>query len=85
MVTALLAELLQVEYLPRDLTGRGRHSVGALSAPVFDSEGRTQMNLSLQPHRELSTHEIERTGRRLLNSCNRVTRSIGGRPPADPT
>ncbi|MCF2531081.1 IclR family transcriptional regulator [Yinghuangia soli] len=84
MVAALLAELVQAEYLPRDFTGRGRHAVSVLSAPVFDAEGRTQMNLSLQPHRELSTLEIERTGERLRRSCRRITHAIGGKPPAGP-
>lgn len=82
MVMALLAELHQAEFLPGDLEGGGRHSVSALSAPVFDAQARTQMNLSLQPHREMSTRDIERLGRRLLKGCNRITQVIGGKPPA---
>jgi DNA-binding IclR family transcriptional regulator len=84
MVMALLAELHQTEYLPGDLESGGRHSVSALSAPVFDAEARTQMNLSLQPRREMSTRAIERTARRLLNSCGRITRAIGGKYPTGP-
>ncbi|WP_436778391.1 IclR family transcriptional regulator [Yinghuangia sp. YIM S09857] len=82
MVMALLAELRQAEYMPGDLQDHGRHAVSALSAPVFDGEGRTQMNLSLQPHREMSTRDIERAGRRLLEGCGRITQAIGGKPPA---
>lgn len=82
MVMALLAELRQAEYLPGDLAGSGRHPVSALSAPVFDARGGTQMNLSVQPHREMTAREIDRTGRRLLKACTRVTAAVGGKPPA---
>ncbi|MEU0932953.1 helix-turn-helix domain-containing protein [Embleya sp. NPDC005971] len=82
MVMALLAELRQAEYLPGDLEGDGRHPVSAMSAPVFDAEGRTQMNLSVQPQREMTVREIERTGRRLLRSCTRIMHAVGGKPPA---
>lgn len=82
MVMALLAELRQAEYLPGDLDATGRHPVSALSAPVFDTTGATQMNLSVQPHREMTTREIDRTARRLLRSCTRITTAVGGKPPA---
>ncbi|MYW00540.1 helix-turn-helix domain-containing protein [Streptomyces sp. SID3343] len=81
MVMALLAELRQAEYLPGDLDGNGRHPVSAMSAPVFDAEGRTQMNLSVQPHREMTAREIDRAGRRLLKACARILQAIGGKPP----
>ncbi|MCF2527816.1 IclR family transcriptional regulator [Yinghuangia soli] len=81
MVMALLAELRQAEYLPGDLDGPGRYPVSALSAPVFDADGGTQMNLSVQPHREMAAKDVERVGRRLLRGCTRITQAVGGKPP----
>jgi DNA-binding IclR family transcriptional regulator len=52
-----------------------------MSAAVFDEHGRTQMNLSIQPQREMTVKEIERAGRRLLKGCARITAAVGGRPP----
>ncbi|NUP31323.1 MAG: helix-turn-helix domain-containing protein [Streptomycetaceae bacterium] len=81
MVMTLLAELHQAEYLPGDLTDTARHPVSSLSAPVFDHDGATQMNLSIQPQRALTPREIDRAGKRLLKACARITQSIGGRAP----
>ncbi|MDI2126049.1 IclR family transcriptional regulator [Yinghuangia seranimata] len=78
MVAALLAELRQAEYLPGDLDGSGRFPVSAMSAPVFGPDGATQMNLSVQPHREMTAREIERAGRRLLKGCARIAQAVGG-------
>ncbi|NUU24969.1 MAG: helix-turn-helix domain-containing protein [Streptomycetaceae bacterium] len=82
MVMTLLAELRQAEYLPGDLATEGRYPVSALSAPVFGPDGATQMNLSVQPHREMTPREIDRTARRLLRGCTRITNAVGGKPPA---
>jgi DNA-binding IclR family transcriptional regulator len=81
MVMALLAELRQDEYLVEDLRPGARFPVSAMSAPVFDAQGRTQMNLSVLPHRDMTVREIERTGRRLRRSCARITHAVAGRFP----
>jgi DNA-binding IclR family transcriptional regulator len=80
-VVSLLAELHQAEYLPGDLTGRGRRSVSALSAPVFDAHRQTQMNLSVQPHRDLAVPGHRTTRQTSSHAGARVTHAVGGMPP----
>ena len=57
-----------------------KHKVSVIAAPVFDAQGGVALALSLIGFRaELTTGEVERYGRRLLEACRGINRATWGR------
>jgi DNA-binding IclR family transcriptional regulator len=84
---ALLGELisdigdrvyLQTEAEP---TGRQRHDVSVISAPVFDHHRRQAMVVSLQIGRALTDSEISKRARGLIAAADTLTKQLGGVKP----
>jgi len=62
-------------------TGRQRHDVSVISAPVFDHHRRQAMVVSLQIGRALTDAEISRRARGLIAAANALTAQLGGAKP----
>lgn len=58
---------------PSSVTGRQRHYVGSITAPVFNSAGRVTHNIGVHPFADLSARKIAQIGRRLRRSADEVT------------
>jgi DNA-binding IclR family transcriptional regulator len=79
---ALLGELVsdvgERVYLRSEASGRQRHDVSVISAPVFDHHRRQAMVVSLQIGRALSDAEIGRCARGLTAAAATLTAQLGG-------
>jgi DNA-binding IclR family transcriptional regulator len=63
-------------------TGRARHDVSVISAPVFDHHRRQAMVVSLQIGRALTDSEISKRARGLIAAADTLTEQLGGVKPA---
>ena len=79
---ALLGELVsdvgERVYLRSEASGRQRHDVSVISAPVFDHHRRQAMVVSLQIGRAISDAEIGRCARGLMAAAATLTAQLGG-------
>ncbi len=65
-----------------ELKSKQEYALAAITAPVFDGQGRVAFALGLTGFvGPASGAEIERMGRRLRDACDRVTTFIAGRQP----
>lgn len=58
---------------PATASGRQRHYVGSITAPVFNSGGRVTHNIGVHPFADLSARKIEQIGRRLRLQADAIT------------
>ncbi len=83
---ALLGELIsdigERVYLPSETTGRSRHDVSVIAAPVFDHHRHQVMVATLQMGRALSDADIARHARGLCATADAITAQLGGEKPA---
>lgn len=82
VVEALVDELGHEEYILVELDVEASYFVNHLVAPVFGPAGEVVLALSLYGfRRRLSGRDVAGYGETLHESCDRVTKSIHGRPP----
>lgn len=68
--------------VPAELDPNEQYALASVTAPVFDAQGEVAFVLGLLGFtRDVSGEDIERTGRRLREACDRITRYIGGKAP----
>jgi DNA-binding IclR family transcriptional regulator len=83
-LTELVGQLAGEEHKLLDPDQRTSHPVNNIQAPIFDSYGRCIAGITLLGFdRPLSARDIERYSRPLLEATDDITRSTGGRAPAD--
>src|SRR6185369_4593993 len=58
----VLLEMMGAPTSSVDASGRQRHYVGAITAPVFNAAGRVTHNISVHPFANLSSRKIEQIG-----------------------
>ena len=79
---ALLGELVsdigERVYLRDEMSGRGRHDISVISAPVFDHYQRQVMVASMHIGKPLTDHEISERARAVVATADAVTRQLGG-------
>ncbi|MCV7366290.1 ArsR family transcriptional regulator [Mycolicibacterium duvalii] len=82
---ALLGELVsdigERVYLRDENTGRRRHDISVISAPVFDHYRRQVMVASMQVGKPLTDNEITERARAVVATADAVTRQLGGSAP----
>jgi DNA-binding IclR family transcriptional regulator len=71
-IVAALLEMMGTPASSADASGRQRHYVGAITAPVFNAVGRVTHNISVHPFANLSPRKIEQMGRRLRRAADAV-------------
>ena len=85
---ALLGELVsdigERVYLRGEILGSGRqrHDVSVISAPIYDHHGHQVMVLSLHIGRGLTDSEINRQAKSLLATADTITGQLGGLKPS---
>jgi hypothetical protein len=79
---ALLGELVsdigERVYLRDEMSGRGRHDISVISAPVFDHYQRQVMVASMHIGKPLTDHEISERARAVDATADAVTAQLGG-------
>ncbi|HET9874301.1 MAG TPA: helix-turn-helix domain-containing protein [Mycobacterium sp.] len=65
-------------------SGRQRHDISVISAPVYDHHQRQVMVVSLQADRGLTDAEITRWARGLIATADALTTQLGGVKPNHP-
>ncbi|BBZ64227.1 IclR family transcriptional regulator [Mycolicibacterium monacense] len=79
---ALLGELVsdigERVYLREESTGRGRHDVSVISAPVYDHYRRQVMVVSMHIGKPLTDNEISERARAVVATADAVTAQLGG-------
>lgn len=82
---ALLGELVsdigERVYLRAENSGRGRHDISVISAPVYDHHHRQAMVVSLHVGKTLTDNEISERARAVVAAADAVTAQLGGHPP----
>jgi DNA-binding IclR family transcriptional regulator len=71
----VLLEMMAAPTSSADASGRQRHYVGAITAPVFGAAGRVTHNISVHPFANLSPRKIEQIGRRLRSAADTISTS----------
>lgn len=69
----VLLEMMVAPTSSADASGRQRHYVGAITAPVFGAAGRVTHNVSVHPFADLSPRKIEQMGRRLRRAADAIS------------
>ena len=79
----LIADIGERVYLRSEATpsGRQRHDISVISAPVFDHHQRQAMVVSLQIGRALTDSEIAKRARALTATADVLTSKLGGAKP----
>ncbi len=79
----LIADIGERVYLRTETTasGRHRHDISVISAPVFDHHQRQAMVVSLQIGRALTDSEIAKRARALTATADVLTSKLGGAKP----
>jgi len=83
---ALLAAIDELDYTSDALEGPDRLAVNTLTAPVFDHRARVVFAVALhvaQP--ELLVTHLRRLAAELRSATERMTETVGGRLPTEPT
>ena len=68
-------------YLPSEASGRAKHDISVIAAPVFDHHQRQVMVLSLQIGHALTDAEISKRARGLVAAAATLTAQLGGSQP----
>ncbi len=68
----VLLEMMGAPTSSVDASGRQRHYVGAITAPVFNAADRVTHNISVHPFANLSARKIEQIGRRLRRAADAI-------------
>jgi DNA-binding IclR family transcriptional regulator len=68
-------------YLGAEISTRGKHPVGLLSAPTYDADGRQELVLTLGVGDAITAAEIARRGKALIAVADAVTAEVGGHKP----
>ncbi|VEG57973.1 regulatory proteins IclR [Mycolicibacterium aurum] len=83
---ALLGELVsdigERVYLRGESTGRGRHDISVISAPVYDHYQRQVMVASMHIGKPLTDHEISERARAVVATADAVTVQLSGAKPS---
>jgi DNA-binding IclR family transcriptional regulator len=80
---AVIEELGHAEYVLTRLDPEASQRVLLLAAPVFGPDARVVLALTVFGFRDpLGPDDLARIGGELMAATGRITRSIGGRPPA---
>ncbi|WP_460357489.1 IclR family transcriptional regulator [Mycobacterium sp. ZZG] len=83
---ALLGELVsdigERVYLRAESSGRGRHEISVISAPVYDHYRRQVMVVSLHVGKPLTDNEITERARAVVAAADAVTAQLGGDGPS---
>jgi DNA-binding IclR family transcriptional regulator len=83
-LTELVAQLAAEDHKLLDPEPKLTHPVNNIQAPIFDEHNRCIAGITLLGfERPLAARDIERYSRALLAATDDVTRSTGGRPPAE--
>lgn len=79
----LVADIGERVYLRSETTGSGRqrHDIGVIAAPVYDHHRRQVMVVSLRVGRALTDAEITRWARALTAAAASLTGQLGGHKP----
>lgn len=77
----LVSDIGERVYLPSESSGRTKHDISVIAAPVFDHHQRQVMVLSLQIGRALTDAEISKRARGLVAAAATLTAQLGGSPP----
>lgn len=77
----LVSDIGERVYLPSEASGRTKHDISVIAAPVFDHHQRQVMVLSLQIGRALTDAEISKRARGLVAAAATLTAQLGGSPP----
>ncbi len=77
----LVSDIGERVYLPSEASGRAKHDISVIAAPVFDHHQRQVMVLSLQIGRALTDAEITKRARGLVAAAATLTAQLGGSPP----
>jgi DNA-binding IclR family transcriptional regulator len=81
-VTSLVVELGHEEYILGALEHSSSYRLSLVAAPVFGADRRIALVLTLFGFRDaLPAREVPRLADRLLESTQRVTKTLHGRPP----
>jgi hypothetical protein len=84
-VGVLMGAVGRVENLPARLQPDERYPVSTIAAPVFDSDGRPALTLSIRVVESLTGSEIDDIGRDLRRAATEITDAAGGHtPPSGP-
>ncbi|MBV5243878.1 MULTISPECIES: IclR family transcriptional regulator [Mycolicibacterium] len=85
---ALLGELVsdigERVYLREESSGRRKHDISVISAPVFDHYQRQVMVTSMHIGKALTDNEISERARAVVAAADAVTAQLGGMRPRDP-
>jgi hypothetical protein len=87
---ALLGELVsdigeRVYLRGENSSGRARHDISVISAPVFDHYRRQVMVASMHIGKSLTDNEITERARALVATADAVTAQLGGVKPVRPS
>ncbi|MUL64980.1 ArsR family transcriptional regulator [Mycobacterium sp. CBMA 234] len=77
----LVSDIGERVYLPSESSGRAKHDISVIAAPVFDHHQRQVMVLSLQIGRALTDAEISKRARGLVTAAAALTAQLGGSQP----
>lgn len=77
----LVSDIGERVYLPSEASGRTKHDISVIAAPVFDHHQRQVMVLSLQIGRALTDAEISKRARGLVAAAATLTAQLGGAQP----
>jgi DNA-binding IclR family transcriptional regulator len=83
LLSELVADIGERVYLRSETerSGRQRHDVSVISAPVYDHHQRQAMVVSLEMGRALTDAEITKRARRLTAAADALTAQLGGEKP----
>lgn len=83
LLSELVADIGERVYLRGETRGSGRqrHDISVISAPVYDHHQRQAMVLSLQVGRALTDTDITKRARALLLAADALTTQLGGVKP----
>ncbi|BBX84751.1 IclR family transcriptional regulator [Mycolicibacterium aubagnense] len=77
----LVSDIGERVYLPSESSGRTKHDISVIAAPVFDHHQRQVLVLSLQIGRALTDAEISKRARGLVAAAATLTAQLGGSQP----
>lgn len=81
LLRELVSDIGERVHLRSEATGRQRHDVSVISAPVHDHHQRQVMVVSLHVGRALTDSEITKRARGVVEAADAVTAQLGGVKP----